>query len=203
MAFDLSKFLGASQLGAGIGGLFQKNPYRDANNYIGQIPGETNKYYDPYFQAGKGALDQLGGQYGDLLSNPGQKLNDIGSQYQQSPGFKFALEQALQGAGHAAAAGGLAGSPEHEFQNQSIATGLANQDYNNWLGQATGLYGQGLQGAQGLSQLGFNAGNAQADSISQALAQQAKYDAEKKNWQSQNTAGSIGNIIGGSAGLFF
>jgi len=92
-----------------FGGKGYKNPADSANKYIDQIPGQTSQYFQPYINAGQNALPQLQGQYNDLLNNPGGKLNQMGGQFQQSPGFQFALQQALQGSGHAAAAGGMAG----------------------------------------------------------------------------------------------
>lgn len=201
----IGKAFGAGQLGSGLAGLFghQRNPYDEANKYIGQIPGATQGFYDPYMQAGQGALGSLGSQYGDLLGNPGGKLNDIGSHYQQSPGFQFALQQALAGSGRAAAAGGMAGSPQHEQENMGISTGMANQDYNNWLGQATGLYGQGLSGEQGLAGLGFQGANSQANNVANALAQQGNNAGAGADWKNQNNSRSWGNIFGGLGGLFF
>ena len=194
--------IGAGGVLSGIAGLFNKgrNPADVANQYISQIPGQTSQYFQPYMDAGKNALGTLQGQYGDLLNDPGGKLNQIGGNFQQSPGFQFALKQALQGAGHAAAAGGMAGSPQHEQQNMGLATDLANQDYYNWLGQATGLYGQGLQGEQGLAQMGQQSSQNMADMIAQALAQQGNYAYEGQ--AGRNTANnSLWSNIGSGLGM--
>jgi hypothetical protein len=178
-----------------------KNPSDSAMQYLQQIPGRTQQYQQPYFNAGVQALPQLQQQYGSLLGNPGGKLNEIGQNYQQSPGLDFAIQQALQGAGHAAAAGGMAGSPEHEQQNMSLATNLANQDYNNWLGQATGLYGQGLSGEQNLAGMGQQSGNSMADMIAQALASQAGYSYAGQAAKNQQHSGLLGNIGRGIGAL--
>ena len=197
----LGKGAGAASLGAGIGGLFGKgkNPADAANKYIDQIPGATNQYYQPYFDAGKSQIPGLQEQYGSLMDDPGSKLNSIGSNYQQSPGFQFALQQALMGSGNAAAAGGMAGSPQHEQENMGIASGLASQDYNNWLGQATGLYGQGLIGSQNMMNSGQQAGQSMADQIAQALAQKRQYAYEGQ--ASKNSSNPWGNILGGAGML--
>ena len=207
MAFtDMQRFgtgLGAGSILSGIAGLFggkHKNPASAANQYISQIPGQTASYYQPYINAGQNALPGLQQQYGSLLNNPGGRLNEIGQNYHQSPGFQFALQQALQGANHAAAAGGMAGSPEHEQQNMQLATNLGHQDYNNWLGQATGLYGQGLQGEQGLASMGQHAGSSMADMIAQTLAQQGQYAYEGRAGQNQAN-GSVWSNLGSGAGL--
>src|ERR1700678_1416263 len=109
----LGKLLGGGMIGSGLYGMFgnKTNPADEANKYISQIPGQTSPYTQPYFQAGTSQLPGLQNQYQQLMENPGGKFNQIGENFQQSPGFKFALDQALQGAGNAAAAGGMAGSP--------------------------------------------------------------------------------------------
>lgn len=197
----LGKGVGAGALGAGIGGLFggNKNPANAANKYIEQIPGQTNQYFDPYFQAGKSQIPGLQEQYGQGMNDPGGKLNEIGANYKQSPGFQFALKQALMGSGNAAAAGGMAGSPQHEQENMGIASGMASQDYNNWLQQATGLYGNAMTGAQGMANQGQQAGQSQADMIAQALAQQGAYGYEGQ--ASKNASNPWGNILGGAGML--
>jgi hypothetical protein len=191
-----------------LSGLFggNKNPADAANKYISQIPGQTSQYFDPYINAGKNALPILQGQYGDLLNNPGGKVNQIGGSFQQSPGFQFALQQALQGAGHAAAAGGMAGSPQHEQQNMGIATQLGNQDYYNYLDKALGLYNQGLSGEQGMAGMGLTAGTSQADMIAQALAQQgnnAFRGQQDKNARNNSFWNGVGNLGGAALGAFF
>ena len=199
---NISKlFQGAAGVGGVVAPFFDKskNPADVASQDIGQIPGKTQPYYQPYFNEGVNQLGQTSGQYTGLMSDPAGKLNDIGKGYQQSPGFKFALEQALGGSGHAAAAGGMAGSPQHEQQNMELATQLGNQDYNNWLQQATGLYGQGLTGGQNMANQGQQAGQSQADMIAQALAQQGNLGyagQQNKNQANANMWGGIGKGIG-------
>lgn len=197
----LGRGAGAGALGAGIGGLFgsNKNPADKANQYINQIPGQTNQYYQPYNEAGQSQLPGLQEQYGKGMNDPGGLLNSIGANYKQSPGFQYAMKQALMGSGNAAAAGGMAGSPQHEQENMGIASGLASQDYNNWLGQATGLYGNALTGAQGMANQGQSAANSQAEQIAQALAQQGNYAYEGQ--ASKNASNPWGNILGGAGML--
>lgn len=176
-----------------------KNPADAAQPYLNRIPGAIGQYYNPYFQAGTGALPQLQGQYGQLLNDPGGKLNQIGQGFHESPGFQFALQQALQGAGHAAAAGGQAGSPEHQQRNIELATQLGNQDYQNYLHNALGLYGQGLEGERGLSQQGQLAGQSYADQIAQTLGQQAQlgyYGQQNANKERSSLFGGIVDAIG-------
>jgi hypothetical protein len=130
-------------------------------------------------------------------------MNKMGESYQQSPGLQFAIQQAMQGAGHAAAAGGMAGSPQHEQQNMQLASDLGTQDYNNWMNNALGLYGAGLSGQQGLSQQGQQAGSSMADMIAQTLAQQANMSfrgQQEKNSQRNSMLGGLGRLGGAALG---
>lgn len=178
-----------------------KNPADAANNYYNQIPGQTQQYYQPHIDAGRNSLQHLQDQYSGLLNNPGGKLNEIGSSFQKSPGFDFALQQALQGGNHAAAAGGMAGSPQHEQQNMQLATQLGNQDYNNYLGHATGLYNQGLQGEQGLNQQGLGASNNMAEMIAHMLAQQGQNAYTGQQDQNMGNSSIWHNLFKGAGAL--
>lgn len=180
-----------------------KNPADSAMPYLNQIPGQTNQYYDPWFQAGKNAIPGLQDQYSKLLSDPGAFMNKMGESYKQSPGLNFAIQQAMQGAGHAAAAGGMAGSPQHEQQNMQLSSDLASQDYNNWMNNALGLYGAGLSGQQGMSQQGQQAGSSMADMIAQTLAQQANMafrGQQEKNSMNNSFLGGLGRLGGAALG---
>lgn len=169
-------------------------PANEASKYIGQIPGATSKYLNPYIEAGKGALPTLQGQYGNLLNDPGGMINKIGAGYKQSPGFKFALEKALAGGNRAFAAGGMGGSPSSSLWGMETAEGLASQDYNQFLQNALSQYGLGLAGEQNIFNTGAGTAKSMADMIAQVLAQQGayKYQGAQAN---QNMGGQlIGSI---------
>lgn len=178
-----------------------KNPADSAMPYLNQIPGQTQKYQQPYFEAGKSQIPGLQDQYGQLLNDPGGRMNKIGESFKESPGFKFAMQQALQGGNHAAAAGGMAGSPQHEQQNMQLATDLGNQEYNNWMKNALGEYNQGLQGSQGMANQGQQAGQSMADMIAQTLAQQGNLAFNGQQQQNQNKTDMWGNILKGAGSL--
>jgi hypothetical protein len=188
----------------GVMGGNYKNPADSAMGYMNQIPGQLNQYLSPYINAGKEQLPGLQNQYNSLMSNPGGKVNEIGQGYHESPGFQFALQQALQGGNHAAAAGGMAGSPQHEQQNMGVATGLANQDYNQWLQHALNSYGQGIQGSQGLYNTGAQTGMAMGQDMASVLAQQAGLAYQGQNAENQHEGGMWGSLMGalGTAGGF-
>ena len=207
MAFDTTNYgraVGAAGIGTGLYNMFfggNDNPSDDAMKYLDKIPGQVKPYYEPYIEAGRRSMPISEGEYGSLINNPGGKLNQIGANFQESPGFKFALQQALQGANHAAAAGGMAGSPEHEYENMQLATNLGNQDYYNWLKPATELYGAGLTGEEGIGERGFNASKGFSDQIAQLLAQKANLSYAGQQSENQSRGADISNIIGGAGML--
>lgn len=209
MAFDISSFLknyggalpGVGQAAGGFASLFgggQKNPAAAANKYISQIPAQTQQYYQPYMEAGKGAMGELQNQYKDLLG--GNVQNRLGESYKQSPGYQFALEQALSAGNNAMAAGGQLGIPAHEQRNMATAQGLASQDYDKYLQNQMGLYGQGLQGNQQFNQQGFEANKGFADQLAQMLAQQGNYAFAGQTGQNQAHQQGLSDILGGIGG---
>jgi hypothetical protein len=177
-----------------------ENPADVAAPYFDKIPETMRPYYSPYMEAGNRALPQLENQFSNNLTNPSQKLNEIGGGFKQSPGFDFAMKQALQAGNHAAAAGGMMGSPQHEQQSMEMATNLSNQDYNQWLQHALNLYGTGMSGEEDLSHLGFGASNEMAQSIINALMTRGSLAFQGQNQENQNTGDIFGNI-GGLASL--
>lgn len=197
--------LGAA-LGMGLGSMFggsQQDPFAAAQQSMSQIPGYLQQYLGPYAQAGMSALPQLQQQYGQLINNPGALLASMGSGFQQSPGYQWDVSQATNAANQAAAAGGMTGSPAEQQQLATTVTGLANQDYQNYLNNVMGLYGQGLSGLGGLYQTGYGASSGMGEDLSDYAESQANLAAAQANWQNQQQqgqAGTWGGILGGLAG---
>lgn len=230
---NMGQGLGAGGLASGLMGLFgnQKDPYKDASKMYGQIPGQVAPYYQPYMHQGMQALGQLPGQYQSLMSGlPGlqgqynQMMNDpmamynnVAQGYEKSPGFDWQLGQGMNAAGNAAMSGGMAGSPQHQQQAATMATGLANQDFHNYMNNALGsanaqqgmglqgqqgLYGMGLQGMQGLNNMGFQGNDQMARLISDMMSQQGQMKFAGQAAQNQSQGQNWGNIFGGLASIF-
>lgn len=77
--------LGAGGLGLGalfgLGGEQESFGGGTPQSYLGQVPDILKKYFAPYQ---------------GLVEDPTAKLGEIGSHYTQSPGYHFALQQALK-----------------------------------------------------------------------------------------------------------
>lgn len=198
---QLMAIFGSGNIASGLGGLGNpgKNPADAAMPYLDQISDKGGKPLQPYMDYGEKSLPVLQNQYESLINGPGKKLNSIGEDFQQSPGFKFALEQALGAANRSSAAGGMAGSPANQQESMTLATNLANQDYYNWLGGATGLYGKGLQGEEGMADRGANAGKSMSDLIAQQLSQQANLAYQGEKQKNESSSANWGSIFGGIA----
>ncbi len=197
---------GFGQMAGGLAGLFgkgNKNPADAANQQLNQIPGMTNQYYQPYQQAGMEAMNSLKGQYGDLLG--GNTQNMLGAGYKESPGYQRALQQAMGAGNNAAAAGGMLGTGAHQQNNMETASDMASKDYNNYIQNQMGLYGMGLQGQQGMNQMGYGANTDFANMLANIQQQKAQYDYEGQNAKNKGNQMDWGNIFGGMgslAGLF-
>lgn len=160
-------------IGASMGNYMAdwENPADVAMPTLDNIPETLKPYYEHYM---KGGL------------NPGGRLNEIGAGYQKSPGYDFALQEALKASQHAAAAGGMSGSPQSMYQAEQLATNFANQDYNNYIRDALGVYGQGYQ-----------ASNSLAQSILDSMLSKALLQYEGAASQNQHEGGAMGGLFGG------
>jgi len=194
-----------SGMGGGFGPFLQslfgggKNPADAAMGYLNKIPGTVKPYYNPYINAGQNAMGVLQGQYGQMVNDPAALMNKFGSQFQQSPGYQFQVDQATNAANNQAAAGGLVGSPAAQMNTAQSINGLANQDYGNYMNRAMGLYGQGIQGYQGLNQMGYNASDALANMLAQNLQNQGNLSYMGQDYQNQQKNGlwgALGNLGG-------
>ena len=172
------------------------NPSSAANKYLKQVPGTIKPYYDPYIEAGNKALPNLEEQYGRLISDPAALYAELGKGYQTSPGYDFALQQALGAAGNAASAGGMAGSPMHEQQTMDVASGMASRDFDRYMNDVMGLYGTGLSGEQGLYQTGFNASDTLAKMLAENLRSQGSNAAGGKQFSGNMNLGMLGVAAG-------
>ena len=151
----------------------QAEAYREGLGYLKTIPDILSRHFAPYEQAGSRSLPKLEGEYQRLLSNPNDILNNLGSGYKNSPGYKFRADEALRGIDRASAAGGTLGTPMHQRQSAELAGNLADQDYYPYLANALRLYSSGLGGLGGMAQMGYNAASTLGEDIANSTASMA------------------------------
>jgi hypothetical protein len=136
---------------------------------------QNNAKIEGLQQANTGILDNFENQYGNTFdastaqSGQGATMyaNAVGlngaegntaatNAYQVSPGYQFGVDQATQAAARAASAGGMLASGNHMTAATGIGYGMANQDYQQWLGNLApynSMHMQGLENKAGLGSL--------------------------------------------------
>ncbi len=190
--------------GEALGGAFnmfnsgRNDPGKAAAPYLNQIPGVAKGYLQPYSDAGQAAIPELNTQYQSLLNDTGGKYNQLASGYKESPGYQFKLQEGLRAANNMAAGKGYANSPMHERYRMETAQGLAGQDFENYLNHAMNLYGQGLQGQQGMMNQGHAASGDLANILSTNLSHQAHLAAESQAVKNKGRSSGFGGLINGA-----
>jgi hypothetical protein len=150
--------------------------------YLNQIPG---------------TLESHSQEYGQMIKDPGAVMSKAGEGFQQSPGYQFTLQQALSAGNQASAAGGMVGSPQNQLQSQTTATGLANQDYYNYLNHALNIYGEGVKG---YSNLGENLSR-NLMSESQLAENERMMQQRSEEQESSDKDGLFGSLTGSLSGI--
>lgn len=188
-----------SGVGSFIGG--NTNPASYAKGYYDQIPDVMKEYYDPYIEAGRGALGRTQEEYEHLMNDPTQITNRLGANFTDDPGYQFALGQGEQAITNAQAAGGMAGSPQHQQLAAQLAAQMANQYYKDYMDRELGLYGAGLAGMGGINQMGYGASTGLGEDLARALMNQGNL--AYTGQQNRNMQGNpVGSMLGGIAGIF-
>ena len=155
MKFDF----GTGALTGAVGGLFggnRQDPAKQARKYLDQIPGMGREAYNPYIERGGRAGNILEGEYGKLL-NPTSFIDEIMKNYNLSQGAQYQKDILGKGIGSTAAAGGYAGTPEHQRSYGEMADKIVSGDMQQYLQNALGVYNTGLSGEQGFYGTGFDA----------------------------------------------
>lgn len=203
-----------------------KDPGKAANKYYSQIPGTMTPYYQPYIDAGNQSMGTLSNQYNTqmgnyqplqdqyntMMNNPSQIISNLGAGFQESPGYQYTQQQAAYAGNNAAAAGGMAGSPQHQQYAQETAGHIADQEFNNYMKQALGIYDQGisgnqnfydqaLRGNQDFSHMGYSASNELAQSLANALMSQGNLAYSSAANQNQRRGGMMGSALGAAGSI--
>ena len=137
---------GANLIGAGIAA--RRN--RVAQGQLDEIQGQNT-----------GIIDQFAGQYGNTFDASTQRATSGANLYadamgingadgnsravgafQTGPGYQFAMDQGTQALNRSASAAGMLPSGNTMLAAQQFGQGLANQEYNNWLGGLSGYTGE-------------------------------------------------------------
>lgn len=178
-----------------------RNTSKQAKKDLRKIPETITPYYQPYIDRGTRSADTLESNYNDLvggedelqntlhmlLTNPDAIIEMLGSGYQASPMYQREYDATEGAITNAQAAGGMAGSLQHQDLAGSQAQSLASQDINNYLKMALGLFGKGLSGStdlyktglrglEGFNEQGYRASDTLATDLAQELQSEANLD---------------------------
>ena len=182
--------------------------------YLNQIPGVGHDAYDPYITEGRTAGQNVQGQYEGLMNDPTGFINKLMQAYQPSEGYQFQKGELSKAMGNTAASGGFAGTSFDQGQQAKGIQGLLSQDMQQFLSNALGVYGTGLQGEQGISDRGYDATGKLTDILGGNLNQQGGLAFQGQQQKNANRSAAINALIkslgvaaggaatGGLGGLF-
>lgn len=178
---------------------FGDNPGDAASSYYNQIPDQLKQYYQPFIDQGQEAGGDYYAQLQKMLSDPSGLMDQFGAGYKESPGFQHNVDSATQAAMRAAAAGGEAGAPSVQEALAQQISGMASQDYGDYMNRAMGLYGTGVSGEGGLQQQGYQASTDLAQNLANALMSQGNMAYSGAQGQQQGLQQLLGGL--GQAGM--
>jgi hypothetical protein len=152
---------------------------------------EARTYMEPYYQGGKGALEQYGGE----LNIPGFAPKDPTAALRGTPGYQWMMDQGVAARDRSAAAGGRLDSGAQLRGLTAFGQGLGDQTYQQYLNRigqmmTSGQNAAALQGGYGMQSANQIGGYTMAGG--QALAQGVMNDA---NANQASYMGSMNNVM--------
>lgn len=195
MDFNLGNALGSI-----FGGLFGNSdePFERAQEQYQQYGERARQNQMPFYNAGTQAIPAYQ-NWLNTQKDPGQFINNLMGQYQESPYARYLQQQSLRAGQNAASANGLSGSTPLMQQLQQNAGNISSQDLNQWLSHALGINTQYGQGQGNLMQGGQNSANQLSNlnyNMGQNMADMAYGESAGRNFDRSNILGGLGTIIG-------
>jgi hypothetical protein len=157
--------------------------------------------YNPYSQAGQGALAMLGNAYG-LNGASGNAA--ASSAFTTAPGYQQGIDAGLTAINRRRAAGGMLDSGNADLDALTFAQNGQNQQYQNWLTGLTGLSNTGLTAASGQSGVDTNLANLYQTDATNRVGLQGNVtsgDASANVLQAQGEAAGAKNLLGAGLSL--
>jgi hypothetical protein len=142
----------------------------------------------PWLDAGKKALGSYMGELG--LGAPG-----FVSQFEKTPGYDFQVEEAEKGAVNHLGALGMKNSGAALKALTKLRSGLATQEYGNYLGRLSGMAGVGQNQVANDNTLSMNSALSRGQLMQDAGAARASgYVGSANAWT--GALNSVGNTLG-------
>jgi hypothetical protein len=207
MSFVAVAVAGAAVVGAGVS-IYSANKAagaagRAANSSIG----EQQREYDqaradnaPYRNTGTSALNQIAKLYGlDTTDENGNLVKGSGkadfSSFTTSPDFQFTLGQGQDAINRSAAARGGLLSGAAVKAGQTYATGLADQNFGNYVNRLAGVAGAGQAATNATTAAGTNMANQNSAAITGAGNARASAYNENGQTIANTTNGLASNYL--------
>ncbi len=181
-----------------------KNPANAASPYLDKIPQVGHDYYDPYITQGSTAGGTAQRQYDTMTNDPTGFMNKLMESYAPSGAYQYQKGILSKEMGNTAAAGGIAGTPLDQQNQAEGIQGLLSKDMQQYLQNALGIQGRGLQGEETVSERGYNASKGLADIIGGSYNQKgslAFQGAQQKNSNQNQLLQALAQALGGAAGF--
>lgn len=189
-----------SFFGGGESSVDNSGAFRDfANQMRSRMPA-----YDPWINTGAQSRDKLSGQYDWLTNNPNALQDKVASGFYESPYQKYIQDMVTKRMNYNATNTGMLGSGAANRALQDELTKMTGQFMNDYIGRGMGSYGMGLQGYQGLTDLGFKALTDQSNLFEQGAAGDLQGQLSKNAYdaaQEANEGNLFGNLVGTGLGF--
>lgn len=157
---DASKAANAKIAGLQAGQAYADPLYAQARGDITQGYGAAQDVLSPLNAIGQGGA----GAYADITGAAGQAGQDRArALFQTDPGYQFARDQALQATQRATGTGGYQGSGNVLTALQDRASGLAQQQYGNYVSRLAPFLGYSLGTGSALANADVGQGKTLAD----------------------------------------
>ena len=182
-----------------------EDPAKAANKYMSRIPNVGKQYYNPFIQGGQEAGNTLHSEYGKML-DPTTFIDNIMGHYKTSKGAELERDELGRGIGATAAAGGFAGTPEHQREYGEMAGNIMSKDMQQYLQNALGVYSGGLTGEKDFFNKGFDASGSMADLLGGNLASQGTLAFQGVNQQNENRQAlmkALSKLLATGTGAYF
>jgi len=184
----------ASGKGASKAAKIQAQAQREQTAALQRLYGENVARMTPAFDRGDDAQARIQTMLG-LSGGDGANAQEI---LTETPGYRFAVSEALKGVNANAAASGMLQSGAAMRALEDRAGNLATQNYNNYVGQLSTVADRGVNAMNGIVQQG-NSTTAQQNQVTQNGADSASAAAV---YQGNNLANILKGVAGAGASAF-
>jgi len=171
----------ADALGRGIDATSSGNA--DALAFLREGRDQANQDLAPYREAGLADYNTLRGL--------------IGTDFRASPGYEFSRGEGIRAIDQAASARGMLGSGARLRELTRYGTGVADQEYQQWLNRVQALSGVGQTATGQAATLAASSGGQQAQTTQQGASALSGLLASQGQAQAQGTVGQANALLGG------